>query len=505
VTPLSAPIANAYAALHVAAGRRSFLLCESAMSPDLTRTPEQTLSPSTLAPADAPGPAARRTTGELPRRLGVWEAALIVIGVTIGSGIFRVPASVADAVGSPTAVAAVWVIGGIIALCGALSLAELAAAFPEPGGVFVYLREIYGPAVAFLFGWMYLFVGPTGIGAVALVFAEYLGRLAGFSALGVRLAAAGAILIAAAASYRSVRGASALQGAATLGKVAALAAIVVTALVLGDGSAGAFAAGAPAPAEARWSSVGLALVAVLWAYNGFQDMLPVAGEVRNPGRALPRALFAGTAIVVAVYLSANAAYLYVLPYATLRTSLLVASDAMVRIVGPVGAAAVASAVMVSTFGTVNALVLTQPRVFYAMADGGLLFRPLARVHPRFATPHVAIVAYSAVAIIGVWVRSFEQLAEAFVLGVWPFLALAVVGVLVLRRTRPELARPYRTPWYPAVPLIFVGGTLWVVGSALVARPVTTLAGIALTLIGLPVYALWRYAAGRAGRGNAHGR
>jgi hypothetical protein len=133
VTRLSAPIANAYAALHVAAGRRSFLLCESAMSPDLTRTPEQTLSPSTLAPADAPGPAARRTTGELPRRLGVWEAALIVIGVTIGSGIFRVPASVADAVGSPTAVAAVWVIGGIIALCGALSLAELAAAFPEPG------------------------------------------------------------------------------------------------------------------------------------------------------------------------------------------------------------------------------------------------------------------------------------------------------------------------------------------------------------------------------------
>jgi len=441
-----------------------------------------------------PGAAPPGAPSELPRRLGFWETTLIVIGVTIGSGIFRVPASVADTVGSPAAVATVWVAGGIIALCGALALAELAAAFPEPGGVFVYLREVYGRAVAFLFGWMYLFVGPTGVAAVAVVFGEYLGRLLGLSGVGVRLLAAGAIIVVAAASYRSVRGASVMQGAATLGKVAGLAAIVGIAFLLGDGSSGAFGAGAPGLADARWSGVGLALVAALWAYNGFQDMLPVAGEVRDPGRALPRALLAGTAVVVAVYLSANAAYLHVLPYAALRASPLVASDTMVRVVGSFGAAAVASAVIVSTFGTVNALVLTQPRVFYAMADAGLLFRSLARVHPRFATPHVAIVAYSAVAVVAVWVRSFEQLAEAFVLGVWPFLALAVAGVLVLRRTRPELARPYRTPWYPAVPLIFIAGTLWVVGSALVARPVTTLGGIALTLVGLPVYALWRRAA-----------
>ena len=466
------------------------------MSTDVTRTTEPSLSPP--ASAGAAGFTASPAITALPRRLGFWETTLIVIGVTIGSGIFRVPASVADAVGSAPAVAAVWVAGGIIALCGALSLAELAAAFPEPGGVFVYLREVYGPAVAFLFGWMYLFVGPTGIGAVAVAFGEYLGTLAGFSGSGVRFAAAGAIIIAAVASYRSVRGASALQGAATLGKVAALAAIIVTAFLLGDGSSGAFAPGAPAPANRQWSGVGLGLVAALWAYNGFQDMLPVAGEVRDPGRALPRALLAGTAVVVAVYLSANAAYLYVLPYATLRASPLVASDVMVRVVGSMGAAAVASAVMVSTFGTVNALMLTQPRVFYAMADAGLLFRSLARVHPRFATPHVAIVGYTMLAIIGVLLRSFEQLAEAFVLGVWPFLALAVAGVLVLRRTRPELARPYRTPWYPVVPVVFVGATLWVVGSALVARPVTTLGGIGLTLLGLPVYALWRRSAKREG-------
>jgi amino acid transporter len=463
------------------------------MGTDVTRTPEPTV-PSPAA-ASATGSAARPARTELLRRLGFWETTLIVIGVTIGSGIFRVPGGVADTVGSPAGVAAVWVVGGIITLCGALSLAELAAAFPEPGGVFVYLREVYGPAVAFLFGWMYLFVGPTGVAGVAVVFAEYLGGLVGLSPVGVRFVAAGAIVIVAIACYRSVRGASAIQGAATVGKVAGLAAIIVTAFLLGDGTAGSFAAGAPT-GEAHWTGVGLGLVAALWAYNGFNDMLPIAGEVRDPARVLPRALLVGTAVVVLVDLSANAAYLYVLPYATLRTSPLVASDAMVRIVGPVGAAAVASAVMVSTFGTANALMLTQPRVYYAMADAGLLFRPLARVHPRFATPHVAIVSYAAVALVGVWVRSFEQLTEAFVLGVWPFLALCAAGVLVLRRTQPDLARPYRTPWYPVVPLIFIAATMWVVGSALVARPVTTLAGIALTLIGLPVYALWRRLARR---------
>ena len=473
-----------------------FLFRGGYMATDVSRTPEPTLSPPTPAADLSSGSATARVRTELPRRLGFWETTLIVIGVTIGSGIFRVPASVADTVGSPGGVAAVWIAGGVISLCAALALAELAAAFPEPGGIFVYLREVYGPAVAFLFGWMYLFVGPTGIAAVAVAFGEYLGRLVGLSPMGVRFAAAGAIVFAAAASYRSVRAASAMQGAATLGKVAALAAIVVTAFLFGNGGAGAFAAGAPAPADAHWSGVGLGLVAALWAYNGFQDMLPVAGEVREPGRALPRALLVGTGIVVAVYLLANAAYLYVLPYAALRSSPLVATDAMVRVVGPIGAAAVALAVIVSTFGTVNALALTQPRVFYAMADAGLLFRPLARVHPRFATPHISIVAYSAVAVVGVWSRSFEQLAEAFVLGVWPFLALAVAGVIILRRRHPELARPYRTPWYPVVPLIFIGGTLWVVGSALVARPVTTLGGIVLTLIGLPVYALWRRMARR---------
>jgi basic amino acid/polyamine antiporter, APA family len=313
------------------------------------------------------------------------------------------------------------------------------------------------------------------------------------SPTGVRLVAVVAILVVGISAYCSVRGLGALVSAASAAKVAALATLVLAAFLLGNGDVGALGRGAPPAGETHWGGVGLALVAALWAYNGFHDMVCVAGEVRDPGRVLPRALLAGSLIVVAVYLAANAAYLYVLPFDALRTSPLVASNTMVRVVGTGGAAAVAAMVMISTFGTLSALGLAIPRIFYAMASAGLLFEPLARVHPRFLTPHVAVAACTGVSLVFVWSRSFEQLTEAFVLGTWPFLALAAVGVLVLRRTRPDLVRPYRTPGYPVVPLVFVAGTLWVVGSALIARPVTTIAGMGLTLLGVPVYLVWRAA------------
>ena len=342
-----------------------------------------------------------------------------------------------------------------------------------------------------------LFLGPAGVAGIALVFGEYLGTLLPSSPTSTRLVAAGAIVIVSAAAYRSVEGLGRLLTVASGAKVAAIAAIVVAAFVLGDGGAGSFAGGAPAPGEARWGGVGFALVAALWAYNGFNDMVAAAGEVRDPGRVLPRALLAGMAIVVSVYLAANLAYLYVLPFAALRESPVVASDTMVRVLGAAGARAVAVAVMVSTFGAVVALTLANPRVFYALAGAGLLFAPLTRVHPRFRTPHVAVVAHGVIAFACVWWRTFEQLAAAFVLGIWPFLALATAGVFVLRRRRPDLARPYRIPGYPIVPLVFIAGTIWVVASALVAQPVTTIAGAGLTLLGVPVYLVRRRRAKRA--------
>jgi amino acid transporter len=394
----------------------------------------------------------------------------------------------------------VWILGGVITLCGALSLAELAAAMPKAGGVFVYLRETFGPGVAFLFGWTIMLAEPAASAAIALVFAEYLGRLIHLAPTGIRLVAAGLIVIIAAAGYRSVRGAGAIQGVATAAKVIAILALVGAAFLLGDGSAGALGSGAASTATTiRPSGVGLGLVAALWAYTAWHDLGFVAGEVRDPGRTLPRALVAGIGIVVVVYLLANLAYLYVLPFDTLRTSSLVASDTMVRVLGAGGAAAVAVMVMISTLGALNGTILVNPRVLYAMAVDGLLFRPLARVHPRFDTPHISITVYTALALIFVWSRTFEQLIESFVLGTWPWLALAVAAVIVLRRRRPDLVRPYRTPGYPVVPLVFIAGTLLVVGTALVERPVTTLVGVGLTLAGIPIYLLKRRYDGTAVR------
>ena len=398
---------------------------------------------------------ASTTAGAVPdtlaRRLGFWPTVAIVIGTIIGSGIFRMPSAVADQVGSPWAAALVWVLGGVISMCGALSLAELAAAFPRSGGVFVYLQETYGNLTAFLFGWTMLVVGPAGSAGVALICAEYLQALgvAVPADFGVRLMASMLILVVSAAAYRSVGGLGAVLTGASGAKVAAIAALVMAAFVLGDGGAGAFGAGAPLQSEARWGGVGFALVAALWAYNGFHDMVSVAGEVRDPGRALPRALLVGMLIVVVVYVAANAAYMYVLPFDQLRASPVVASDMMARVMGSTGARSVTILVVGSTFGTILALALANPRIFFAMAGTGLLFSPLSRLHPRFGTPHLAVAVHGAVALACVWLRTFEQLAAAFVLGIWPFLALAVAGVIVLRRRRPDLVRPYRTPGYPS--------------------------------------------------------
>jgi basic amino acid/polyamine antiporter, APA family len=452
---------------------------------------------ATAAPLAAPPVPSSSQSNSLPRRLGFWTAIAVVVGDVIGSGIFRVPSAVATEVGSVPGIMLVWVLGGVITLCGALSLAELAAAMPRAGGVFVYLRETFGPGVAFLFGWTILLAEPAATAAIALVFAEYLGRLVRLTPVGIRLVAATLILLVAAAGYRSVRGAGAIQSVATAGKVAALLALVAAAFLLGDGNAGAFGEGAASTATSvRWGSVGLGLVAALWAYTAWHDLGFIAGEVRDPARTLPRALVTGIGIVVLVYLAANAAYLYVLPFDTLRTSPLVASDTMVRVLGEAGADGVAAMVMVSTLGALNGTILVNPRVFYAMANEGLLFRPLGRVHPRFGTPHVSITVYALLALVFVWSRSFEQLIESFVLGTWPWLALTVAAVMVLRRRQPDLVRPYRTPGYPLVPLVFIAGTLLVVTTALVERPVTTLAGIGLTLLGVPVYLVWR--AGRGG-------
>lgn len=431
----------------------------------------------------------------LPRRLGVWSAAAVLVGTTIGSGIFRVPSSVAGQAGTVGAIALLWVLGGAIALFGALTLAELAVLFPRSGGIYVFLREAYGPLPAFLFGWTELLVlRPSALGAIAMLFAEYVRVFVPISGGGVRVVAAGAILLLAAANIRSVNWGAAVQNLSTAAKVLALAGLALLAFALGDPAQGSLA-GPLGLGPRSWGGFGIALVAVMWAYDGWADLTFMAGEVRDPDRTLPRALVGGTAAIVAVYLAVNAAYLFVLPVSEMPGKPLVAADAARRIFGGAGAGVVAAMVMVSAFGALNGSTMTGPRVLFAMADDGLFFRPVAAVHPRYRTPWVAISLAALLGVAYVSIRSFEQLADAFVLGIWPFYALAVGAVYILRRTRPDLVRPYRTAGYPWVPFVFLAASLAMLLNALVEQPVSTLVGVGIILAGVPVYYGWRKAKG----------
>jgi APA family basic amino acid/polyamine antiporter len=426
----------------------------------------------------------------LVRRLGVWSAGAVLVGSTIGSGIFRVPSVAAAESGTVGAIALLWVLGAMVALFGALTIAELATMFPRSGGIYVFLRETYGPVPAFLFGWTRLLViQPSVIGGIAMIFAAYVGAFIPLSEGQVRLVAIGAILLVASANYRSVSFGAAVQNVSTAAKVLALVGLAAVAFVFADRSAGSLAV-APELAPLSWAGFGIALIAVMWTYDGWADAGYIAGEVRDPARALPRALVGGTLVVVFVYLVVNAAYLYVLPVPDMAASSLVAADAATRIFGAAGAGVVAAMVMLSTFGALNGVTMSGPRVFYAMASDGLVFRPVASVHPRFGTPNVAIALAATLGILYVSVRTFEQLAEAYVLGIWPFYVLAVIAVFLLRRRRPDIERPYRTFGYPVVPAVFLLASLAMLGNAVLNRPVSTLLGFGIILAGVPVYYVW---------------
>jgi amino acid transporter len=424
----------------------------------------------------------------------LWSAVAVLVGSTIGSGIFRTPAIIATRVPAPWPMLGVWVLGGLLALCGALTYAELAAMFPRSGGVFVYVREGFGRLPAFLFGWTELIlIRASALGAIATPFAEYLLRSLGFdlarpdAAAAVHYVAALAIAITATLNYVGVRWSAAVLNVTTLAKYSALVLLVVLAFGSGRGDVTHFTASA---GPLSGGLFGLALVSVLWAYDGWGDLSFVGGEVRDPERNLPRALILGTAAIIAIYLLVNAAYLYLLPLGQVAQSPLVAADAAQLLVGRVGVGIIAVVVMVSTFSTLLGSMLTAPRIFFAMADDGLFFRSVARVHPRFQTPSVAIALTGLLGVVYVLARTFEQLADQFVVAIFPFYALAAAAVFVLRRRRPDAPRPVRVLGYPAVPLLFVLASFLILGNALVEHPGATGLAFLIILAGIPVYHTW---------------
>jgi len=426
----------------------------------------------------------------LARRIGFWSATGLVIGITIGSGIFRTPAVVASRVPDPTMMMLVWVLGGVISLCGALTVAELAATFPRTGGWYVFVREGWGPMAGFLFGWSQLvLIRASAIGAIATVFSEYLLRSFGFSPPAgssiVNYVAAVSIVVTTIVNVRGVQLGAVLSDVSSIAKFGGLTLLVLMSFALGSSEAHA-PTSVPA-ATIDWRLFGLALISALWAYDGFADVAMTAGEVRDPIRTLPRAIVVGTVAVVSIYIAANVAYLYVNGTDAMAKSTLVAADTMQALVGSIGVAFISVVVMLSTFGTLTGIMLTAPRIFFAMADDGLFFKQLTYVHPRYHTPVVAIVLAGILGVAFVLTRSFEQLADTFVVSIWPFYGLAVAGLYRVRRRVPEHARPYRMPGYPVLPAIFVAGVAYLVGSAIVSDPVWTSLTFGIVLAGIPVY------------------
>ncbi len=439
----------------------------------------------------------------LVRAIGLPSAVLLVIGNVIGSGIFLTTGVMLERLPSEPLVLLAWVLGGVLALAGGLTYAELGAMYPRSGGLYVFLAEAYGPLWGFLFGWAGLLVVLTGsVATVAVGFAEYFSyfvpalstrrellavRLPGatWTISAGQLVAAASIGVLGAINYVGIRWGNVVQATFTVLKVAALAVIPLLAFTAGHAEPTLRPVVPEVPRV--WAAFGVIMIAVMWTYEGWYYLAFAAGEIRDPGRTVPRALILGILALTTLYLLVNVAYMYALPLEELRGVERVAERAATALIGPVGGTFVAATVAVSTFGCNAAAVIGTSRVCYAMAADGWLWRRAAAVHPTYRTPHVAIVLTSVWAALLALTGSYEQLFTYVTFASVLFFVLGGAAVVRLRRLRPDAARPYRTWGYPVVPAIFVAGSAWLVVNTLIERPIESLAGLALVVLGVPVY------------------
>jgi APA family basic amino acid/polyamine antiporter len=427
------------------------------------------------------------------RALGPFDATMMVVGGIIGAGIFLTPSIVAQQLPSGPLVLGAWAAGGLVAMAGAFAYAELGSLLPRVGGQYAYLREAFHPLAGFLYGWALLLIIETGaMAAVAITFAEYLLRLVGRPGVAPAPVAIAAIVLLSAVNYVGVKPGSRLLNLFVVLKVIALALLIVGGLLLPAGRASALAAPvAQTGAGPILVAFGAALVPILFSYGGWQQTNYVAEEIANPRRNLPRSLVAGTTIVVLIYVAINVAYLRALGHAGLAATTTPAADAASRLLGPMADRFVAAAIAISTFGFLDLAVLAATRVYYAMAADGLLPGLLARLHPRYRTPGVAIVVQSIWACVLLVSGTYGELLNYVVFADWIFFGLTVAGLFVFRRRLSLGVRGpdvYVSPGYPVLPAFFVLVSAAVVGSAVWAAPQSSLAGAALLALGLPVYA-----------------
>jgi basic amino acid/polyamine antiporter, APA family len=447
----------------------------------------------------------------LVRGLGLWSATAIVIGDTIGTGVFLVASDMARAVGSAPLVLAAWVLGGIIVLFGAFCYAELGAAFPKAGGPYVYLNRGLGPLWGFLFGWMSSFLErPVAMATLAAGFVRFLGFL--FPGASVPLFtvhfgsyefaftsdqpfAAAVVIAVTAVNYFSVQMSGAIQVLLTSLKVGAIIVIVVGGTFFGHVTHSAWMfSGTEARSHFNWGTVVAlltALVPAMWAYNGFSDLGDLGEEIEQPQKNIPRAIILGLAVVGSLYLTANIVYFQVLPFAAAASSQHIASDVVQSFAGPRGAMWLTVAMALSAFGALHVVVMTGARIPYAMARDGVFFRFAARLHPRFHTPSGSLIFLGAVAALLTLTGTFEELYSLFVFAVWIFFALAAIALLRLRRIQPEIARPFRAWGYPLTPIIFLIAAVALTLNLWIARPVRSSLGLMVILAGIPAYYRWR--------------
>ena len=411
----------------------------------------------------------------------------MVVGTIIGASIFVQPSEITRQMATVDGILLVWIAAGVLTLFGALACAELASAFPRTGGVYVFLKEAYSPAAGFLWGWAMFWSMHTGIiAAIAMVFARYAAYFVPMDDTGMRLTAVGIIALLSAINYVGVKHGGLVQNLFTATKLAAVLVMIVAGLWLSrDVTLPPLVETAPATA----SGFALAMVAGLFAYGGWHMVTYAAGETRRAASTIPRALVLGTLIVTVCYAGLNAIYLRVLPLDALRASSRVAADAADVLMGSGGAGAMAVLVMISTFGAVNGIILAGPRVYYSMAHDGLLFRWVGEVHPRFQTPHRALVLQAVWASVLTLTDSYRALFTRVIYTEWLFFA-AMAGALILLRRRPGYAPTWRIPLYPYIPIVFIGASLAIVVMQIAAEPVDSALGLGLVVLGWPVYLLW---------------
>ena len=430
---------------------------------------------------------ASESTASLPRRLNLLDAISIVVGIVIGGGIFVVPNLVARSLPSTRMILIAWIFAGVVSFFGALACAELGAAIPATGGQYVFLRESYGPFAGFLCGWTMFVVARTAqVAWLAVTLSLYVSYFVPLTPLLAKSLALASLALFTVINYRGVEAGALVQRIFTFAKVAGLLVII--------GAAFLATPHAPVPEPLQggfgFAQFGIAMIACLLAYDGWVQVSFVAGEIKRPQKNILLALASGVAICVGIYLLANLAYLRVLTIPQIAASEHVGATAAEQAIGPAGGKLVSLIILFSVIGTLNGCFLTSPRIYFAQARDGLFFRKFGEIHPRFQTPSFSIAAQGAWAAVLIVSGSYESLAEYAMFATWLFYGLMVAGVILLRRKKPDLPRPYRMWGYPFTPLLFLLVTAWFLINTLITRPIPAIAGLILIAAGIPVYFIW---------------